>query len=307
MKFDEAQLRRLDVTLLMVFEEAMAAGKLSAAAERLGLTQSAISHALKRLRDVFDDELFIRTPRGVRPTPRAMALRAPLAEALRLIGAAVRPAHFDPERDRRVFRIAASDYETSLFAPLLPGPGAGLSRTIFRTLVRREAIEALQAGDIDLLLGYTWERGKLCDAMTLFDENYLVVARRGHPAVAKPLDLARYTSFGHVLVAPGASLTGIVDEALARSGASRRVVMAVPYFFAALATVAETDLIATVPRRVAEKHAAPFGLATAPPPMPIRSFPVQMIWSRRMGDDPALCWLRNRIENFTKILTAAGA
>ncbi len=83
MNFDEAQLRRLDLTLLLVFEEAMATGKLSAAAKRLGLTQSAISHALKRLREVFEDELFIRTPRGVQPTPRAMALRAPLADALR--------------------------------------------------------------------------------------------------------------------------------------------------------------------------------------------------------------------------------
>jgi DNA-binding transcriptional LysR family regulator len=154
--FDDAQLRRLDVTLLLVFEEAMASGKLSAAAKRLGLTQSAISHAIGRLREVFKDELFMRTPRGVQPTPRALALRAPLAEALRLIGGAIRPASFDPARDERVFRVAASDYETALFAPLLLGGGAGASRFIFRTLVRRGALDALQAGDIDLLLGYTW-------------------------------------------------------------------------------------------------------------------------------------------------------
>ena len=296
MNFDEAQLRRLDMTLLLVFDEAMASGKLSAAAKRLGLTQSAISHALKRLRDVFEDELFIRTPHGVQPTPRALALRAPLAEALRLIGGAVRPASFDPARDERVFRIAASDYETALFAPLLLGEGLGATRFIFSTLIRREAIDALHAGDIDLLLGYTWDKSQGCEALTLFHEDYRVVARNGHPALAEPLDLERYARCGHVLVAPGATLTGIVDKALAGVGASRRVVVAVPYFFAALATVARTDLLATVPHRIAHGHAMEFGLEIALPPVAIRSFPVQMVWSKRLGVDPALSWLRDRVQ-----------
>ena len=302
MNFDQAQLRRLDITLLLVFEEAIASGKLSAAAKRLGLTQSAISHALKRLRDVFEDELFIRTPRGVQPTPRALALRAPLAEALRLIGTALHPASFDPARDARVFRIAASDYETSLFAPLLLGDDPGATRFIFRTLVRREAIEALHAGDIDLLLGYTWDRSKNCEAVTLFDEDYRVVARKGHPAIAESLDLEQYTRFGHVLVSPGATLTGIVDKALASAGISRRVVVAVPYFFAALVTVARTDLLATVPRRIADCHAAGFGLTTALPPVLVRSFPVQMVWNKRLGLDPALIWLRERIHMTSRSL-----
>ena len=293
--FDDAQLRRLDATLLLVFEEAMASGKLSAAAKRLGLTQSAISHAIGRLREVFGDELFIRTPRGVRPTPRALALREPLAEALRLIGRAIRPASFDPARDERVFRVAASDYETAWFAPLLLGDGAGASRFIFRTLIRRDALDALQAGDIDLLLGYAWDKGRACEAVTLYDEDYRVVARQGHPALARPLDIGRYASHGHVLVSPGATLSGVVDEALAKASVSRRVVAAVPYFLAALATVARTDLLATVPSRVARCHAAGFGLATAVPPVPVRSFPVRMVWSRRLGADPALAWLRERV------------
>jgi DNA-binding transcriptional LysR family regulator len=141
-EFDDTQLRRLDLTLLLVFEEAMASRKLSAAAKRLGLTQSAISHAMKRLRDIFGDELFIRTPSGVIPTPRALALRGPLSEAVTLVAGAVQPATFDPARDSRTFRIAAPDYETSLFAPLLADTGpadkrASGPRFIFRPLVRR--------------------------------------------------------------------------------------------------------------------------------------------------------------------------
>ena len=286
MKFDDAKLRRLDLTLLLVFEEAMATGKLSAAARRLGLTQSAISHAVTRLRDAFGDELFIRASRGVHPTPRALAMREQVSEALRLINGALRPAPFDPNRDERVFRIAASDYETSLIVPRLVGDGLGVTRYVFRTLIRKDAIEALHAGDIDLLIGYTWDKDKACDSVTLYDEDYTVVARKKHPAMAKPLNMGTYTSYGHLLVSPGGTLNGIVDRALKDAGASRRVVVAVPYFLAALATAARTDLLATVPRRVAHCHAGHFKLAIAVPPVPIRSFPVQMIWSRRMG------WIR---------------
>ncbi len=302
--FNDAQLRRLDITLLLAFDEVMASGKLSAAARRLGLTQSAISHAVKRLREIFDDELFVRTPRGVQPTTRALALRAPVSEALRLLGGAVGSASFDPARDERVFRIAATDYETSLFAPLLLDADlASVSpRYIFRALIRRDAIEALRAGDVDLLLGYASDKGRACDAATLFDEDYLVVARQGHPALNHPLTLVQYTQFGHVLASPGGSLSGIVDKALAEAGVSRRVVMAVPYFFAVLATVARTDLLATLPRRVAQCHAKDFGLSTAVPPVQIRSFPVQMIWSRRLGVDPAIVWLRAKVKAAGQLL-----
>ena len=304
--FNDAQLRRLDITLLLAFDEVMASGKLSAAARRLGLTQSAISHAVKRLREIFDDELFVRTPRGVQPTTRALALRAPVSEALRLLGGAVGSASFDPARDERVFRIAATDYETSLFAPLLLDADlASVSpRYIFRALIRRDAIEALRAGDVDLLLGYASDKGRACDAATLFDEDYLVVARQGHPALNHPLTLVQYTQFGHVLASPGGSLSGIVDKALAEAGVSRRVVMAVPYFFAVLATVARTDLLATLPRRVAQCHAKDFGLSTAVPPVQIRSFPVQMIWSRRLGVDPAIVWLRTKVKAAGQLLEA---
>lgn len=292
--FSDAELRRLDLTLLLVFEEAMASGKLSAVARRLGLTQSAISHALKRLRNVFGDELFIRTPRGVQPTPRAVALRAPLAEALRLIAGAVRPEAFDPAATERIFRIAAPDLETSLFAPVLARPDGG-ARFVFRPLVRQEARQALLAAEVDLALGYSGERVGGCESTMLFEEDYLVVARAGHPVMAAPLDLGAYTSPGHVLTAPGGTLGGIVDQVLAAKGHARRVVVAVPYFLAAMATVAASDLIATIPRRLALAHAPSFGLVTAEPPLAIRRFAVQMSWSRRSASDPGLAWLRGQM------------
>ena len=292
--FSGTELRRLDLTLLLVFEEAMASGKLSAAARRLGLTQSAISHALKRLREIFDDELFVRTPRGVQPTPRAIALRVPLSEALRLIAGAVSPAGFDPAMTDRVFRIAAPDLETALFAPVLAQGDTG-PRLIFRPLIRREAIDALHASEIDLALGYSGERAPGCDSAILFEEDYLVVARCGNPALAVPLDLDAYTSVGHVLAAPGGTPGGIVDHVLTAHGRARRVVVTVPYFLAALATAAATDLIATIPRQLALRHAAAFKLATAKPPVAIRRFAVRMTWHRRSASDPGLAWLRAQV------------
>ena len=295
--FENIHIRKLDVTLLLVFEAAMDSGKLTVAAGRLGLTQSAVSHALKRLRDVFDDELFIRTPHGVRPTERALALRGGLKEALQLIAGAVQAPRFDPANDQRIFRIAAPDYETSLFAPLLTRLVRGTAglRFVFQPLIRRQAIDGLKSGEVELLLGYTLVKDNDCELTTLYDEDYLVVARQGHPALAKTLTLAGYTKVSHVLVAPDGSLSGVVDGVLAKHGRTRHVAVAVPYFLSALATVAQSDLIATLPRRLVQVHAAHFAVQTTSPPITIRRFPVSMIWSRRLSTDPASVWLRKQI------------
>jgi DNA-binding transcriptional LysR family regulator len=305
-KFSDIELRRMDLTLLLVFEEAMASRKLSAAAKRLGLTQSAISHALKRLRGIFGDELFIRTPRGVVPTARALALRAPLAEAVALIAGTVRTVGFDPSRAERTFRIAAPDYETALFAPLLADTRSAGPLFIFQPLVRRQAIEALTSAEIDLVLGYSKDRYGGCERETLFEDDYLVVARTGHPVLGGELTIEQYTSLEHVLVSPGGTLSGIVDTALAAEGRSRHVVVAIPYFLAALATVARSDLIATVPRGIASLHGPSFGLGSIEPPMPIRRFPVSMTWDRRTSTDSAIMWLRERMRAVAKSAALRG-
>lgn len=301
---NDAQLRRLDVTLLLVFEEILRSGKLSAAAKRLGLTQSAISHALKRLRDIFADDLFSRTPHGVTPTPRALALRTPIAEALRLLDSTLRPAQFDPAHDRRLFRIAALDYETSLFAPYLSTAAPGGPQFQFLPLIRRAASAALLASEIDLAIGYSWERPTGCESALLYQEDYAVVARAGHPALKGRLTLARYAGLQHVLTAPGGSFSGIVDKALAAAGYERRIAVAVPYFLAALSIVAHGDLVATVPRRLAHSHVKGFGLSLARPPLPVRAFPVRMSWNRRGSSDPALLWLRDQVEKAARQIAA---
>ncbi len=233
------------------------------------------------------------------------SLRAPLNDAIRLIGGTLRPAQFDPATDRRVFKIAAPDYETVLFAPLLAAIAAPNLQFLFLPLIRRQAIEALLSAEIDLALGYTWDRSGGRDAVTLYDEDFLVARRHGHPAFGRAnrrLTLDRYGSCDHVLVSPGGTLSGIVDRSLAASGRRRRVAIAVPYFLAALAITARTDLIATVPRRIALAHAEAFGLVTVKPPLALRSFAVRMIWNKRSVSDPAITWLRAQISTASQQL-----
>lgn len=287
----EAQLRRLDLTLLLVFEEIMARGKLSAAAQRLGLTQSAVSHAVGRLRQIFDDPLFVRMPHGVAPTARARQLRAPLGEALRLISGALRPAEFDPSRDARVFRIGASDHLASVFGPPLAAE-APAPRFAFLSAIRGEASAALLAGELDLALGYLFPKSAGCERELLYTENYMVVGRAGHPALQGGLGIEAYAQAGHVLASPGGSLDGIVDRTLAAQGLTRAVRLAVPYFLAAFAAAARTDLLATVPARLARHYAPGFGLDQAAPPVEIRSFAVNMAWARRTEGDAGGAWLR---------------
>jgi DNA-binding transcriptional LysR family regulator len=292
---DDLKLRRLDLTTLMVFEGLMRTRKATRVAERLGMTQSSVSHALRRLRGVFGDELFLRRPHGLAPTAVAVALEAPIERALEGLRAAVAgPAPFDPARSNAVFRIGAYDYELATIAPALIGrvdKAAPSMRVITRALVRGEALSALSNAELDLAIGYFWRLPDDCDATPLYREDYVVVGRRDDPLMSRRLTLKRYTAARHVIVSPAGDLTGIVDQALARDNMKRTVIAAAPLFFPALAMVAETGALATVPRRFGARYARAFGLKVAEPPLPIRSFEVSAVRHRRDANNAMHDWI----------------
>ncbi len=296
----KVDIRKLDFTLLQVFSELLRRRKATDVAAHLGITQSTVSHALGRLRDVFEDELFIRRPNGLQPTVRALAMepavQALLAGATDLLSPA---APFDPATAHTTIRIGASDYNCSLFVPELLArmhklaPGLVVS---VRPLVRRAAAEALAAGDLDLAIGYFWGRTPGLTIETLLQENYAVVLRRGHPALQKGgLTLKAYVGSDHVLVSHDGDVRGIVDETLAAMGKSRRVAATVPFFFSALAMVERTDLIATVPLRMAQAYAARFGLVVARPPLRIRHFRIAQAWHQRSAGSALREWACEQI------------
>jgi DNA-binding transcriptional LysR family regulator len=305
---DFSKVRRLDMTLLLVFAELLRHRKATEAAKRLGLTQSAISHNLKRLRAVFDDALFLRRPNGLEPTARALALADKVAEILTLSSEALNlGATFDPATVRRTVRIAALDYEEVMFAaPLIEhlrrvAPGVQL---VFRPLARRAALDAMADGSADMALGYFVNPPPAFHVRSIYEEHYSVVMARGHPLATGRLTAKRYAAADHLLVSLSGDLLGIVDQELAKAGLQRNVVAALPLFLPALATVARTQLVCTVPGRLAAQFARQYGLSVARPPIDIRPFTVQLVWHMRSHTEPLQHWLRQRLIDVIGRLTA---
>ena len=292
---DEIKIRRLDMTVLLIFVNLMRERRAVAVAERMGLTQSSISHALKRLRSVFDDPLFLRKPHGLEPTAFAIAVEPAVREALdRLNGILQRPETFRPEDATGTVRLAAYDSEMALLMPGLIGrlaadaPGLRLAG---RMLGRGQALAALDDGSADIAAGFIWDLPKAFMRLPLYEEGYLVVARQDHPILGDLLELADYAAARHLVVSPAGDLSGIVDEALSARGLGRNVICAVPQFFPALAALACSDLVATLPSRLVRMHAPAFGLAWCEPPLTLRSFEVSAFLHRRNERNPMLGWL----------------
>lgn len=291
-----SELRRLDLTLLLVFLGLMRHRKALVVAAEMGLTQSAISQALKRLRDVFGDPLFLRRPHGMEPTATALALEAPVAAAVDALRGALGTARaFDPATATGAVRVAALDAEQAVLVPALAArlrdraPGLTLS---VLPLGRGAAMEALAEGRADLALGFVWDVPDAMSRAALYEESFLVA---GLPAVlpgAPRIDLDAYCAADHVLISPAGDLRGVVDDQLAAMGRRRRVILGLPAFLPALAAVAATGALVTLPARVARALAPGFGLVTADPPIPVRPFPVSVFWHRRNDTDPRTIWVR---------------
>jgi DNA-binding transcriptional LysR family regulator len=296
----EIDIRRLDFALLQVFVELVRRRKATDVAARLGVTQSTVSHALGRLRDVFGDDLFIRRPNGLEPTARALELEPPARSILEAAGRLLGPAEpFAPATASGTIRVGASDYNCSLLVPALVArirahaPGLVVS---VRPLVRRAAAEALAAGDLDLAIGFFWGRTPGLTVETLFEDTYAVVMRQGHRALRNGcISLPAYAEADHMLVSYDGDVHGIVDDTLASMGRSRRVAATVPFFFSALAIVARSDLVVTVPRRLAEAYAARLDLTVADPPLRIRPFRIGQAWHQRSAASALRQWVSEQV------------
>ncbi|MFM9882213.1 MAG: LysR family transcriptional regulator [Burkholderiales bacterium] len=300
-------IRRIDLWALYVFAELVRWKNATVVADRLSVTQSTVSHTLRRLRELFNDELFIRHPTGLEPTAVALAL-APRVHAV--LGAAqeiFQPSgKFDPRRVERIIALGLSDYAASLIAAPLIGrlrhtaPGISLS---FRYAVRDGAERAIAAGDLDFGIGYFHAPGDQFEHRILFEDGYAVVARRNHPRIKGKLSLALFTEVEHALVSLDGDLHGVVDRSLAVAGGRRKVVTAVSSFFVALDLVARTDLVVTLPRRLASMHHKKFGLTIHAPPVPIRKLAMGVLRHRRSIRDPLSDWL---LAEMADVLTATG-
>lgn len=308
---DNIDIRRIDVTLLLIFQELMRARKMTVVAERMALTQSSISHALKRLREIFSDDLFVRLPYGLQPTARAEELETTVNAVLDTLRSAVSGKDdFDPLRTHATIRMSMPDHHCALLAvPLLDdlrqaAPGLQL---LIRPLVRRTALQALLANDVDLALGYFWRIPEGLESRILFSDGHRVISRKGHPAMSRrKLTLANYLKPGHILVSLDGDLEGIVDRALVRHGAVRTVVAGIPYFLPAIATVSATDLISTIPERHALAFADRFRLDLHKPPVELPPYRAVLVWHKRHSNSQLISWFTKRLENVLKLPECGG-
>jgi DNA-binding transcriptional LysR family regulator len=268
-------------------------------AAQLGLSQSAISHALARLREVFGDPLFLRRPSGLEPTLRALELLPKVETILRLAQDALDvPAQFDPESSTRSFRLSGNDLVGALITPSLVGllrceaPGC---RVAFQFAVGVASLNALRTNDLDMAIGRIWNLAEDFQATPVFEESFVVVVRKNHPAARTKMTLEDYLALDHILVSFRGGFTGMVDQALKRRRLKRRVVASVPMFMTAMTTVAHTNLAATVPSRLAARHARQLGLAVFEAPLKVDSFAISLVRHARSASDPGLDWLAAKI------------
>ena len=302
--FRNNELRRLDLTVLLVFTGLLRHRKATDVAAELALTQSAVSHALKRLREVFGDELFLRRPHGMEPTAIALALETPIAAAIESLRKAIAgPQSFDPNSAEGVIRLAALDAELVTLVPelikTLSASAPGM-RIIARAIGRQNALDAIAAGELDIALGYFLDLSDAFIKDDLFQEDFLVVGNRSRHRFAGTIPLEAYLKHPHILVSPGGDLRGIVDDVLDGMGLTRRVIAALPLFLPALAAVQTTSALATVPRGIALSYAKAFHLAVAEPPFAIRSFSIAAVRHRRDERNPMHRWLLERLRQISK-------
>ncbi|ALL69958.1 transcriptional regulator, LysR family (plasmid) [Paraburkholderia caribensis MBA4] len=290
----QSDIRNIDLNLLRTLDALLDERNVTKAAQRLSLTQPAVSGMLTRLRESFDDPLFVRTQRGIVPTLRALELAAPLKQILGEIDALLRPQAFDPATAELTLTIASTDY--ALQAVVLPflealrrkAPGVRVAVVPVQDALLQAQFER---GEIDLALVTPESALPELHARRLFDERYVCVMRASHPdAQGGTLSLDRFCALDHALVSySGGSFRGVTDDALARVGRERRVTVSVTSFLVLPRILKGSDLIAVVPQRLVARSR---GLATVEPPLDIPGFTKTVAWHERTHRALAHRWVR---------------
>jgi DNA-binding transcriptional LysR family regulator len=289
-------LRDLDLNLLVVFHHLAVERRVNAVAQALGITQPAVSNALRRLRLRLSDELFLRTPRGMEPTPYAQRLVGPVAEALSTLqGALNQRAAFDPATSTRTFVLAMTDIGEIYFLPPLMERLARVAPGVSVSTVRHSAAglkDDMEAGRVDLALGLLPDLKSGYFQRRLFRHRYVCMFRRGHALDKRQVTLAEFCAADHVVVVAAGTGHSRVDGLLDAAGVRRRIRLRVPHFVAIGHILRETDMIATVPERFAARCVEPFGLAYVAHPAKLPEIAINQFWHARYHREPGNQWMR---------------
>lgn len=290
------RLDKMDLNLFVVFDSIYRERSVSKAAISLNLTQPAISNALSRLRQAFDDPLFVRSPDGMAPTPVADSIVGDIRAALGLLGRCVGVnARFAPETSEKVFHLGMNDLAESLLLPRLHASIKHRAPKVSVTsyyVAREASADELKAGLIDLLVDASFLNARELSHVHLADLPYVVAVRPGHPLADQPLTVAGYLAAEHLHVSSRRKGRGQMDVALHKLGYRRRVMMRVQNYLVAARIAAETDLLWTVPRVLVDT--LPLQLLALP--FPVEPLEWNLYWHRHADSDPASQWMRGMVQ-----------
>ena len=289
-------LRQIDLNLLVIFNQLLRDRRVSSTAEKLGLSQPAVSNALKRLRVLLKDDLFVRTSRGMEPTPYAMHLIEPIGYALGTLENALnRRDTFDPQTIERVFTVSLTDIGEIYFMPTLMDALAQRAPLVrIQTLRNNEGhLSAdMESGVVDIAVGLLPGLTTGFFQRRLFKQRYVCLFRKGHPEASNPITLTQYKTLPHVGVTSVNTGHGEVDQWMQKKGIRRQMRLQVPHFVAVGHILQSSDLIATVPERFAQRCEGPFQLVTSPLPVKLPDIAIHLFWHGKYNRDPANMWLR---------------
>jgi DNA-binding transcriptional LysR family regulator len=301
------KLGAIDLNLLVVFDAVMQERNVTRAGQRLGLSQPAMSHALTRLRYMLKDDLFVRSPKGMLPTPRAEQLALPVRSALDGLQHSLEPTQFIPFKATRSFRIAVDNYSAVVLVGLLAGriikiaPGVTLE---FRPSGTLNVLDLLDRGELDLAIGPFPEQGERFSRLSLLQDDFVVILRKDHPATdIRELSMEKFAALSHLAISSVPYATDFVDQALARRRLTRRIQLRAP-FLSAMRILGASDMVSVLQRRVAEELVRYRPLVIRALPHSSPTLETAMIWPRWLDNQPAHGWLREIVIVAAKGLSA---
>jgi DNA-binding transcriptional LysR family regulator len=299
----KVNLASVDLNLLVALQALLDEKNVTRAAAKVGLSQPAMSRALGRLRDLFDDQILVRTSKGMSPTPRGLALSDPLGKVLSGVDQMIQPPEFDPKTAEGRRRIATTGYGSLIMLPLVIGrfflDAPKLNIDVLN--VHNDTIGELETGAIDLAIGGLGVNNLPAGffQQNLFEDRFVCLVRDGHPIVKKGLNLDDYSRLPHGLMTVTGDGPGIVDDVLKRIGVQRRIALRLPHPMVAPIAAAESDLIFTLPQRLAIRLQEVSPCVILEPPEEITreigTFSIRQHWHERHHHDPGHAWLRNTL------------
>lgn len=300
------KLRSINLNLLLVFDAVYSERSISKAAVKLHLSQPAVSNALTRLRERLEDPLFERNSQGMSPTPRAKVLMDPVRRALDILEQGLRrDDSFDFTHSDREFVIAVEDYGETIVLPRFVDWLAKTAPQV-RINIRPEPSAQLESqlrdGTVDLALDYFALQHLGYESHRILSENLLTLSRRDHPTIGEQLSLDTYLKLHHIALVPRMRTTPMIDLALSKRGLKRSISVTVPHFLSMPVLVQSSDMICTLPRRMANLYADHFRLKVHTVPLRIPEFPIYLIWHDSLDGDAGHRWLRNHLIEFSQRL-----